>query len=314
MRRVWRLLMGGGLAGGLALALAAGPGGMAEGQVDAALQARVDGAVARACQQARPSPLAPNQVAVTLVDVSQPGAPRWAAHRGDQPIYPASVVKLFYLVAAHRWLEDGRIEDSAELRRAMKDMIVDSSNEATHYVLDVLTGTTSGPELTPDALRSWQDQRNAVNRYFSGQGYRGINCNKKPWCEGPYGRETQAIRTFEPKRNQLTTDATARLMAEVALGRAVTAKRCDEMKALLERDPKAAPRPDDQTTGFVAGGLPAGAKLWSKAGWTSQTRHDCAFVELPDGGLWVVVIFTEGHAQDEGILPGIARELLALRP
>lgn len=312
MRRVWRLLIGGGLAGGLALA--AGPAGMAEGQVDAALQARVDGAVARACQQARPSPLAPNQVAVTLVDISQAGAPRWAAHRGDQPVYPASVVKLFYLVAAHRWLEDGRIEDSAELRRAMKDMIVDSSNEATHYVLDVLTGTTSGPELTPDALRSWQDQRNAVNRYFAGLGYRGINCNKKPWCEGPYGRETQAIRTFEPKRNQLTTDATARLMAEVALGRAVTAKRCDEMKALLARDPKAAPRPDDQTTGFVAGGLPAGAKLWSKAGWTSQTRHDCAFVELPDGGRWVVVIFTEGHAQDEGILPGIARELLALRP
>ena len=312
MRRVWRLLMGGGLAGGLALA--AGPGGMAEGQVDAALQARVDGAVARACQQARPTPLAPAQVAVTLMDISRPGAPRWAAHRGDQPIYPASVVKLFYLVAAHRWLEDGRIEDSAELRRAMKDMIVDSSNEATHYVLDVLTGTTSGPELTPDALRSWQDQRNAVNRYFTGLGYREINCNKKPWCEGPYGRETQAIRAFEPKRNLLTTDATARLMAEVALGRAVTPKRCDEMKALLARDPKAAPKPDDQTTGFVAGGLPTGAKLWSKAGWTSQTRHDCALVELPDGGRWVVVIFTEGHAQDEGLLPGLARDLLAPRP
>jgi len=304
--------MGGGLAGGLTLA--EGPGGMAEGQVDATLQARVDGAVARACQQGRPTPLAPAQVAVTLMDVSQPGAPRWAAHRGDQPIYPASVVKLFYLVAAHRWLEDGRIEDSAELRRAMTDMIVDSSNEATHYVLDVLTGTTSGPELTPDALRSWQEQRNVVNRYFAGLGYRGINCNKKPWCEGPYGRETQAIRAFEPKRNLLTTDATARLMAEVALGRAVTPKRCDEMKALLARDPKAAPRPDDQTTGFVAGGLPTGAKLWSKAGWTSQTRHDCALVELPDGGRWVVVIFTEGHAQDEGLLPGLARDLLAPRP
>jgi beta-lactamase class A len=304
--------MGGSLAGGLTLA--EGPGGMAEGQVDAALQARVDGAVARACQQGRPTPLAPAQVAVTLLDLSRPGAPRWAAHRGDQPIYPASVVKLFYLVASHRWLEDGRIEDSAELRRAMQDMIVDSSNEATHYVLDVLTGTTSGPELTPDALRSWQEQRNAVNRYFAGLGYHGINCNKKPWCEGPYGRETQAIRAFEPKRNLLTTDATARLMAEVALGRAVTPKRCDEMKALLARDPKAAPRPDDQTTGFVAGGLPTGAKLWSKAGWTSQTRHDCALVELPDGGRWVVVIFTEGHAQDEGLLPGLARDLLAPRP
>ncbi len=30
-----------------------------------------------------------------------------AHHRGDAPIYPASVVKLFYLVAAHRQMEDG---------------------------------------------------------------------------------------------------------------------------------------------------------------------------------------------------------------
>lgn len=301
---VWAWMAGG-------MACAAGPGGMAEGRPDAAWQARIDHAVSGACAQPRKAPLAPGQVAVTVLDLSRPGQVAWAAHRGDQAIYPASVVKLFYLVAAHRWLEDGRVEDSAELRRAMRDMIVDSSNEATHYVLDVLTGTTSGPELTPDALRAWHDQRNAVNRHFASLGYAGINCNKKPWCEGPYGRESQAIRMFEPRRNLLTTDATARLMAEVALGRAVTAARCEQMKALLARDPKAAPKPDDQTTGFLAGGLPEGAKLWSKAGWTSQTRHDCAWVELPDARRVVLVVFTEGHAQDESLLPALARELLA---
>ena len=308
MRSLRRALLIGGWAWGVACG--AGPGGMVEGGPDATLKARVDRAVSQASQRPGPKAVEPGQVAITLLDLSQPTAPKWAAHRGDQPIYPASVVKLFYLVAAHRWLEDGRIDDSPELQRAMKDMIVDSSNEATHYVLDVLTGTTSGPELTPDALRTWHDQRNAVNRYFASLGYRGINCNKKPWCEGPYGRETQAIRAFEPRRNLLTTDATARLMGEIATGKAVTAERCNQMKGLLARDPKAAPKPDDQTTGFVAGGLPAGAKLWSKAGWTSQTRHDCAWVELPDGRRWVLVIFTEGHAPDETLLPEVTRSLL----
>ena len=305
-RRAWCLAW---MTGGIAFA--AGPGGMDEGAADDALRARIDRAVARACNEPRKAPLVTGQVAATVVDLTHREAIRWASHRGDQAIYPASVVKLFYLVAAHRWLEDGRIEDSDELRRAMRDMIVDSSNEATHYVLDVLTGTTSGPELTPDALRAWQDQRNAVNRYFAGLGYTGINCNKKPWCEGPYGRESQAIRVFEPRRNFLTTDATARLMAEIALGKAVSPSRCERMKALLSRDPKARPAPEDQTTGFVAGGLPDGAKLWSKAGWTSQTRHDCALVELPDGRRQIVVLFTEGHAQDESLLPGITRDLLA---
>lgn len=53
-----------------------------------------------------------NEIAVTLVDLSDSAHPVWASHRGEDLIYPASVVKLFYLVAAHQWMEDGRLEDS----------------------------------------------------------------------------------------------------------------------------------------------------------------------------------------------------------
>jgi hypothetical protein len=293
------------------LSFAAGPGGMAEGVRDEALDRRVQAVVNAWTAKPRPKPLKPEEVAVTLFDVSDPARIRWGSHRGDQPIYPASVVKLFYLVAAHRWMEDGKLDESDELKRAMRDMIVDSYNEATHYVLDVLTGTTSGPELAPDSLRAWHDQRNAVNRYFTSLGYTGINCNKKPWCEGPYGREVQAIRTFEPKRNLLTTDATARLMTDIALDRVVTLARCEKMRALLTRDPAAPASPEDQVHGFIASGVPTGTKVWSKAGWTSQTRHDCALLHLPDGRKWVMVIFTEAHAPEEDLVPGIARDLIS---
>ncbi len=272
------------------------------------LQTVVDLAVAEARKQF--PKLQASQIAVTLVDMRDPAKPARGSHRGGEQIYPASVIKLFYLAAAHRWMEEAKLTDTPELRRAMSDMIVHSYNEATHYVLDVLTGTTSGPELPEAEIKEWFDKRNAVNRYFAGLGYRNVVAHKKPWCEGPYGRETQAIKLFEPKRNFLSTDDTARLMTEIATSNCVSTKRSGEMMALLKRDlPVKDPDPDAQGK-FTGSALPAGAKLWSKAGWTSQTRHDCAYVELPDGRKFVLVTFTESHASERGILHAVARKVV----
>ncbi len=275
------------------------------------LQALVDDAVHQTLAKFAGQQLKPDQIAVTLVDLRDREHPVCSSYRGDAQIYPASVVKLFYLVAAHRWLEDGRLQDTEELRRAMHDMIVDSYNEATHYIVDLLTGTTSGPELSVDELKEWADRRNAVNRYFTSLGYTNFNVNKKPWCEGPYGRETQAIKAFKPTRNMLTTDATARLMTDIVTGRAVSAKRSAEMMGLLKRDPlNPAADPDDQAHGFSGHALPPGAKLWSKAGWTSQVRHDAAYIELANGANFVLVIFTTDHAKEREIIPSVGRVIL----
>ena len=272
------------------------------------LQSVVDSAVVEAGKQF--PKLQPNQIAVTLVDLRDPAKPARASHRGGEQIYPASVIKLFYLAAAHRWMEDAKLTDTPELRRALSDMIIHSYNEATHYVLDVLTGTTSGPELPEAELKAWFDQRNAVSRYFAGLGYRNVVAHKKPWCEGPYGRETQAIKAFEPRRNFLSTDDTARLMTEIVSGNCISIKRSGEMMTLLKRElPEKDPDPDAQGK-FTGSVLPEGAKLWSKAGWTSQTRHDCAYVELADGRKFVLVTFTESHASERGILHAVARKVV----
>jgi beta-lactamase class A len=276
-----------------------------------AAQKLVDGAVQKALQEFAPQKLQSNQLAVTLIDLTDAGHPVQASYRGDVQIYPASVVKMFYLAAAHRQMEDGKMEDTAELRRAMKDMIVDSYNEATGYVLDLLTGTTSGPELPDAGIKEWWDKRNAVNRYYTSLGYTNINVNKKPWCEGPYGRETQAIKLFKPTRNQLTTDATARLLSEIAIGKAVSAAHCEQMKELLKRDFDKPGDKNDQAHAFTGPALPQGAKLWSKAGWTSETRHDAAYVELPNGVRFVLVTFTLNQASKREIIPFIAKEVIS---
>ena len=280
-----------------------------------ALQTRLDQAVsATLAREWKPS-LGRNELAVTVVDLGRPSAPEFASYRGRETIYPASVIKLFYLAAAHRWMEDGTIQDTPELRRAMRDMIVESYNEATHYVIDVLTGTTSGPELPDSELKGWWERRNAVNRWVAGLGYPStVNASKKPWGEGPYGRETQAIRAFEPRRNQLSTEATARMVSEMALGRMVTPDRSRQMLELMSRDfTGLAKDPEDQAHGYSGIALKPGMKLWSKCGLTSETRHDAALIELADGHRWVIVTFTTGHSDDRNIIPTVVAEFLGLR-
>jgi beta-lactamase class A len=296
----------------LAFSLAAKgqPGAVFAAPLDSALQAIVNRAAEQTLEHYRADKLAPDQLAISLVDLRDPAQPRRAAFRGDVPIYPASVIKLFYLAAAHRWMEDRRLADTPELRRAMRDMIVDSSNDATHYIIDLLTNTTSGPELADDEIKLWFEKRNAVNRYFTGLGYAGINVNKKPWGDGPYGRESQAIRLFEQKRNMLTTDATARLLTEIATGSCVTRERSAEMMTLLARNPAAKETDSDNQAKFTGPALPAGARLWSKAGWTSSTRHDATHIELPNGARFVLVVFTTNHATNREIIRTVARSIV----
>jgi beta-lactamase class A len=173
-----------------------------------------------------------------------------------------------------------------------------------------MTGVSNGEELPPEKLKKWAERRNAVNRYFASLGYTGINVNQKPWCEGPYGRERQFYGPNFENRNKLTTDATARLLSEIVTGRAVTPARSLKMMELLKRDfAGKSDDPDDQAHNFTALALESGTRLWSKAGWTNTTRHDAAYVELPDGHRLVLVIFTTDFAKERDIIPTIAREV-----
>jgi beta-lactamase class A len=279
------------------------------------LQRAVDAAAKEALARFGEKGLKEKNLAVTVIDLTDPRAPLQASFRGAEPIYPASVVKLFYLAAAHRWLEDGRLRETEELRRAMRDMIVDSSNDATHYIVDALTGTANGAELSDSEMRKWAGRRNAVNRHFASLGYTvgpaGINVNQKPWCEGPYGRERVFLGKNFTNRNKLTTDATARLLSEIVTGRSVTPARSAQMLELMRRDFSGKSEdPDDQAHGFTGIALEPAARYWSKAGWTSTTRHDAAYLELPNGRRLVIVTFTTDNAKERDVIPTIAREVM----
>ena len=255
------------------------------------------------------------EIAATLIDLRDPQNLKWANVAGEKPIYPASVVKMFYMAALERQLEDGKVTLTPELSRGLKDMIVDSSNEATQYILDVLTDTSSGAELPQKDFEKWQYKRNRVNRFFASIGYTNINVNQKTFCEDAYGIEQQSRKYKGENRNMLTTNAVARLLAEIALGRMNTPERTGTMMDLMKRDPfLPSSDPDNQSVGFTGkaliDGKLTGTKLWSKAGWTSKSRHDAAYIETPGGSKFVLVVFTENQANDRDSIPIVAGKIL----
>lgn len=140
-----------------------------------------------------------------------------------------------------------------------------------------------------------------------------INVCQKTWGDGPYGRERVFYGEMWENRNMLTTNATARLLHSIVGGVAVSSERSLLMMDLLKRslNPQDLPKDveEDQVTGFLGGGLPQDAQIWSKAGWTSQVRHDVAYIEIPNQRPYLLVVFTEGKAQAKNreILPFVSR-------
>ncbi|KZR74202.1 serine hydrolase [Prochlorococcus marinus] len=289
---------------------------------DSAMQAQLKGLLDRLAAERRPG--LHNSVAISWVryDCSDPtpGSGSGAGWSDQRILFPASVVKLVYALAAEAWLQRDLLPEADELRRAMRDMIADSSNDATSLVLDLLTGTTSGPSLLGESWQTWQQQRHLVNDWLQGLGWEElekVNCCQKTWGDGPYGRERDFYGVGLGNRNALTTAATARLLESVMTDALVSPLACKRLRQLLSRSIDLLQRkadPENQVDGFLGEGLPVGSRLWSKAGWMSQARHDAAWWSLQGGRPMLLVVFTQGRerANDTTLLPAIARELSKL--
>ena len=240
----------------------------------------------------------------------------------DRLLYPASVVKLFYAVAAEQWLQQDLIPDDEELQRALRDMIGDSSNDATGLVLDLLTGTSSGPALQGRSWHHWQRQRQLVNDWLVSLAWPeldGVNCCQKTWGDGPYGREKQFYGADNSNRNALSTQATARMLEAVMTGAVVSPPACRRLRTLLDRslDPeRRRADPENQVDGFLGEGLAGGTTLWSKAGWMSQARHDAAWWQHGDQPPMLLVAFSSGpdRARDDRLMPALARAVCDFQP
>lgn len=248
--------------------------------------------------------LTADNLALSVIDLTKPEQIVRADYHGDAAFYPASLVKLFFMVETYH---QGRT--SAEIDRALREMIQVSDNDAAAFLLDVLTDTASGSELEGKALDDFIDRRRKLNRYFASLGY-DISAMMKPWSFGPFGRDTQIVGEKQVNRNRASANSIGSLLFWIVRRHAISPKASDAMLALLER-PLSPPRPtENQVVAFLGESLPSGARLWSKEGDTSEVRHDAAYIELPGGAKFIIVVLTRGAADDKALLPAIGKHLL----
>ena len=193
-------------------------------------------------------------------------------------------------------------------------MLFYSSNDATGFIIDIITGTTSGPCIEGDPWENWKYQRSIINDWLKELNWNElneINCCQKTWDDGPFGREKEFYGTENSNRNMMTTDATARILEEIMIKidyqkdnlnlRSFLKRNLN--KNILYNDPL------NQVNGFLGEGLPENINFWSKAGLMSQARHDAAWWVNNDSVQTLLVVFGNGekYFKDETLFPEIAK-------
>ena len=132
--------------------------------------------------------------------------------------YPASIVKLVYGLAIYDWIEKKRVILNKEIENAVFNMLQYSSNDATSFLIDLLTGTTSGLSIEGVVWDQWKYQREIINDWLIGLGWdevKEFNCCQKTWGDGPYGREKDFYGQNDQNRNSMSVYGTAKILEEI---------------------------------------------------------------------------------------------------
>lgn len=273
---------------------------------------KLNGIVSSLVSYAKENKLPTDALSITLIDLNQGTI---AAHKQNTPRYPASVAKLFWMVAAQSKLQQRQIPLTAAnaVDRDLKIMMFKSDNDAASNVIDAITNTQSSEQkLDKTQFALWKQQRQSLNDFFQKAGYKDINISQKTFplplhnIKGPAGADEQ-IRgddSNNPRRNKITTYQAARLVYEIVKGEAVAPEYQDAMLGLLRRDlgywQSQPPNPEefDPVRYLFGEKLPANqVQIYSKAGWTTNSRQEVAYIATNDGKPhYILAIFGDDRA------------------
>lgn len=279
------------------------------------LQAIVDELVNMALEQGLPT----EELSITLINVKTNEV---AGYQQQELRYPASVLKLFWMVNLYGAIAQGVYPDDAAFQADLFKMVQQSSNDAASQIIDRVTGTKSGDELDDEAYQTWRNQRLKLSEFFQKSGYEGLIVSQKTYpffgVPKPQGRELQLWEDpQQPVQNRITSDQAARLMYEIVTGKAISPEYSRKMAQWLARDLSPAGKVDEARfggfnpiEGFFGKSLPADVDFASKAGWTSTSRHEVAFVKTRDGKIAYILVVLGGdraYSNDWKIFPQMSR-------
>jgi hypothetical protein len=275
--------------------------------------------VSRAKKHCQSKNLPIDALSISLLDLK---TSNHAGYQNTVLVYPASVAKLFWLFYSYHNSSD-RLGDNV-FSSAIEKMIVKSDNSGASEVLDAITNTKSTDgNLSPTDFSGEREKRQQLNKFYSERGgySPNINVSQKTFpipqanIMEPKGFDQQlrGDNLQDPIRNKITTDDATLLMAEIIKNPS------SEMAKLLTRniDPKfwkkqpLNPIDFNPVHSFFGEDLEAlgSENIVSKAGWTSVSRQEVAYIKSKDGKIeYILAVFSDskGYAKDKRIFPEIS--------
>lgn len=231
---------------------------------------------------------------------------------------PAALVRLIYAYAAEIWLQQDLLEEGEELRRALQAMVQRGSLEATSLVVDLLSGTTSGPSLAPSRRSGWTRQRLLVSGWLTSLDWpelEGCSAAEKLWHDGPYGRDRDLRDALDDQGNRFSSEALARLLQMALSGAFLSPGAGRRLRdLLLQRSPGEAQAGVERAplAGWLRQMIPAGGGLWGLSAGEARHWHQALYSELPDQEPILLVLLCEGDAAATAAEPlqSLSRSLL----
>jgi hypothetical protein len=240
-------------------------------------------------------------------------------YQNDIGRYPASVVKLFWLFN----LYDTRKIDP-NLRSSIDKMILKSDNNGASQVLDYITKTKSSKsELSQTEFKAGKQKRKSINTFYQNKGYSpSINISQKTFPitkenimePAGFDKQLRGKNIQKPTRNKITSDDATLLMYEIV------GHSQQEMRRLLTRNINPSfwrqqpPNPIEfnPVESFFGQGLEGlgSENIISKAGWTSASRQEVAYIKSKDGKTeYILTVFGDSsdYAKSKKIFPEISK-------
>lgn len=217
------------------------------------------------------------KMAVGVVDLADPAAPRFAQINGSTMMYAASLAKLAILVAAHWGFEDGTLVETYEIYRDMIEMIRRSDNAATNRMIDRIGLPRIEAVVAAPTYRLYDlDQGGGI------------------WL----GRRFANSREVDPDPlkglvHGATVTQVCRFYYLLATGMLISADRSRQMLHILSF-----PDIHDKFVSILERGIPLG-HLYRKSGTWPVWYSDSVLVWDETGGKYILVAMVENERGEE---------------
>ncbi len=230
------------------------------------------------------------KLAVGVVDLSDPAAPRFARVNGRTMMYAASLPKIAILLAAYVAFEDGQLQETPEIKADLAAMIRTSDNPAATRMIDRLGFDKIAEVMTDPRFELYDEERGG-----------GL------WVGKRYAKEGR--RVGDPLLNishAATVTQVCRFYYLVATGRVISPERSRQILADLGD-----PGLHHKFVGVVEKRAPR-ARLFRKSGSWRVWHSDSILVWGPTWRRYILVAMVESPKGDEvirGLVP-VAESLL----